>query len=118
MRDLMARWFGWVRTLSGAGEPPGPAPAAPQPAPAGPDVPELIAPYHLWVTPHGFDVRPRRNMTEGVVCQRAASGVRRHPCTECRDIKRTWIRVLDAGDRPQAEAVIVAMGRHQRAAHA
>ncbi|GGR24795.1 hypothetical protein [Streptomyces netropsis] len=53
MRDLMARWFGWVRALSGAGEPPGPAPAAPQPEPS--------SPYHLWVTPHGIDVRPRRS---------------------------------------------------------
>ncbi|MFF5129926.1 hypothetical protein ACFY41_23685 [Streptomyces syringium] len=49
MRDLMARWFGWVRALSGVGEPPGPAPDAPQPS----------SPYHLWVTPHGIDVRPR-----------------------------------------------------------
>ncbi|WP_338931500.1 hypothetical protein WEB32_14260 [Streptomyces netropsis] len=57
-------------------------------------------------------------MTEGMVRQWAASGARRHPCAECRDIKRTWVRALDAGDRPQAEAVIVAMGRHQRVAHA
>ncbi|GGR24803.1 hypothetical protein [Streptomyces netropsis] len=57
-------------------------------------------------------------MTEGMVRQWAASGARRHPCAECRDIKRTWVRALDAGDRPQAEAVIVAMGLHQRVAHA
>ncbi|MFV8130892.1 hypothetical protein [Streptomyces syringium] len=59
MRDLMARWFGWVRALSGAGESPGPAPDAPEPEPE--PEPEPSSPYHLWVTPHGIDVRLRRN---------------------------------------------------------
>ncbi|MFV8130893.1 hypothetical protein [Streptomyces syringium] len=55
----------------------------------------------------------------GVIAQQwATSGDRRPPCAACQDIKRTWLRALDAGDRPQAEAVIVAMGLHQRAAHA
>ncbi|MEV6779401.1 hypothetical protein [Streptomyces syringium] len=57
-------------------------------------------------------------MSDVIVREWTASGYRRPPCTECRDIKRMWIRAVEVGDRPEAEAMAVAMGLHQRAAHA
>ncbi|MBH1935921.1 hypothetical protein I5Q34_16865 [Streptomyces sp. AV19] len=39
------------------------------------------------------------------------------PCAECRRIKAEYYRAWRAGDRDAAEALCVAMGRHQRMAH-
>lgn len=39
------------------------------------------------------------------------------PCTQCVEIKQKRYAAVRQGDRPRAEAMATAMGRHQRAAH-
>ncbi|MEU3350170.1 hypothetical protein [Streptomyces sp. NPDC037389] len=38
-------------------------------------------------------------------------------CAQCAEIKQKRYEAVRQGDRPRAEAMATAMGRHQRAAH-